>query len=76
MKSKFVGFRLEEPLYDFLHSWSKSKNMTVTDVVRNLCTFMYVGCSMNRGGKFNIKVIFSDTKRKKNFNMFIRKIAK
>lgn len=75
MKTKFVGFRLEEPLYRFLLNFGRRKKMTVTDVVRNLCTFMYFGCAVNKD-KFDMRAIFSDKKRKDTFVTFIKMISK
>ncbi|MBI1928037.1 hypothetical protein HYR99_27815 [Candidatus Poribacteria bacterium] len=36
MKKKFVGFRLDEDLYEFVSQFAKSKRMTVTQVLVGL----------------------------------------
>jgi hypothetical protein len=41
MKKKFVGFRLDEDLYEFVSQFAQSKRMTVTQVLVNLILEFY-----------------------------------
>jgi len=41
MKKKFVGFRLDEDLYEFVSQFAQSKRMTVTQVLVSLILEFY-----------------------------------
>jgi hypothetical protein len=73
IKTKLIGFRVEKSLYDFLHDWSRKKNIKMTDLVRNLCIFMQIGCSLNNGN-MSIDSVFSNEKSKQSFKTFINSI--
>jgi hypothetical protein len=45
MKKKFVGFRLDEDLYEFVSQFAKSKRMTVTQVLVSLILEFYEKCN-------------------------------
>lgn len=77
-KSRHIRFRVEEPLLNFLKEQSRKRNTTISDTVRNLCTWMYVHLEFNPKGKNNegMASIFSNSKRKKSFMKFVNDISK
>jgi hypothetical protein len=72
-KNKHIRVRFEDPLYRFIARYGMKRNMTISDVIRNICTMLFVINEFNCNKKA-IKSIFTDEKRKRKFMKFIDNI--
>lgn len=72
-KTKHVRIRFEEPLYNFIARYGSARKMNVTDVVRNICTMIFMIEEFDTSKKA-LKSIFADSKRKEKFIAFLDKV--
>ena len=72
-KTKHLRIRFEEPLYNFIARYGSSRKMNVTDVVRNICTMIFMIEEFDTNKKA-LKSIFADRKRKEKFITFLDKV--
>jgi hypothetical protein len=42
-KTKFIGFRIERRLYDFLNEFSVENRMDISELCRNVITHFFMG---------------------------------